>query len=175
MKLPEIDIVVETVCRGIQLIDDFQFDSNDAAHSANKTKPSGLVDEYIREYIDKSISARDNGSVALDSSGQRTGRVEKIITKVANKLHFEKTPKFTYKYASTQDADDQNETEPNEEDVTRAILMRLDEIDRRLSHIEEKINISEVKIVAAPVGLTHFQTALDEAKATNKQMRGECQ
>lgn len=105
-KMPDIDIVVEVVTKGVRLVDEYCVDSIDAARVVNKGKKSGLVDSYIAEYITKTILARDTGSVELDSSGSRRGRMEKIITKVLESCGFKK-PMFVYKFANdkTENAD----------------------------------------------------------------------
>ena len=165
MEMPDLDKIVDTVCSGIELVDK-GMDPTDAASFINKIMPCGLVDDYVREYIIKSKTARDSGEVALDSAGERKGRVQKIIEKVADKVGFDR-PTFKFKYATNTSKS--NEPVIQEEPQMDGTI--LDEILTRIKKIEQRLNCAEVKIVAHPEGLTSWEELHNQCKEVSMEAK----
>ena len=164
MEMPDIDKIVDTVIFGVELVDE-EVELNRAAIFANKKYPCGLVDDYVKEYIGKTLAGRADGQVTLDSAGERKGRVQKVIESVAEKMGFEK-PKFIYRFAGKEETA-KTESEPKT-DYDRSIQLLID-IVNRVERIERKLDCAEVKIVAQPKNLTHWEDVHKECIIANKE------
>ena len=157
MKMPDIDLIAGVVAKGVIVVDTADLSPLEAAHAVNKGKKSGLVDDYIAEYITKSITARNTGTVTLDSGGERKGRVEKVITKVADTLKFKK-PSFVFKLAK-------EEAKKQDNDVPMSIEGMMYEILTRVKNIESFVSIQGQ--------LTHWEDLHKEAIENNKTMNDD--